>query len=58
MNPAAVWLSSDLSDGKTGGRYVGELWDPRLPPNEAAQRAFEISVMRAPVNERRKVAAG
>ena len=53
MNPAAVWLASDLSNGKTGGRYVGELWDARLPPNEAAARAFEESVLRSPVNERR-----
>jgi 3-oxoacyl-[acyl-carrier protein] reductase len=57
MNAAAVWLCSDLSNGKTGGRYVGELWDPSLPPNEAAARAFELSVLRAPVNERRKAAA-
>lgn len=54
MNPAAVWLASDLSNGKTGGRYVGELWDKRLPPNEAAERALELSVLRPPVNERRK----
>lgn len=57
MNPAAIWLASDLSDGKTGGRYVGELWDTRLPPNDAAERAFEASVMRAPINERRKAAS-
>ena len=54
MNPAAVWLASDLSNGKTGGRYVVELWDTKLPPNEAAERAREQSVLRAPVNERRK----
>ena len=53
MNEAAVWLASDLSDGKTGGRYVGELWDKRLPLDEAAERAREPSVFRPPVNERR-----
>lgn len=54
MNPAAVWLASDLSNGKTGGRYVGELWDKSLPPNEAAERALELSVLRPAANERRK----
>lgn len=24
MNPLSIWLASDLSDGKTGGRYVGK----------------------------------
>ena len=48
MNPLVVWLASDLSDGKTGGRYVGKLWDPALPPNEAAARALEAPVLRVP----------
>jgi NAD(P)-dependent dehydrogenase (short-subunit alcohol dehydrogenase family) len=48
MNPLVVWLASDLSDGQTGGRYVGKLWDPSLPPNEAAERAREAPVLRAP----------
>ena len=46
MNPLAVWLASDLSDGKTGGRYVGKLWDAGLPPNDAAERAREAPVLR------------
>lgn len=48
MNPLVVWLASGLSDGKTGGRYVGKLWDPSLPPNQAAERAREASVLRVP----------
>ena len=48
MNPLVVWLASDLSDGKTGGRYVGKLWDSALPPNAAAERAREAPVLRAP----------
>ena len=48
MNPLVVWLASDLSDGQTGGRYVGKLWDSTLPPNQAAQRALEAPVLRAP----------
>ena len=52
MNPLVVWLASDLSSGQTGGRYVGKLWDSSLPPNEAAERAKEAPVLRAP-DERR-----
>jgi 3-oxoacyl-[acyl-carrier protein] reductase len=52
MNPLVVWLASDLSDGKTGGRYVGKLWDASLPPNEAAERAREAPVLREPAVKR------
>lgn len=52
MNPLVVWLASDLSDGKTGGRYVGKLWDAGLPPNEAAERAREAPVLRPPLKQR------
>jgi 3-oxoacyl-[acyl-carrier protein] reductase len=48
MDNAIVWLASRLSDGKTGGRYVGKLWDPSLPPGEAAARAIEPPVLRTP----------
>jgi hypothetical protein len=47
MNPLAVWLASDLSDGKTGGRYVGKLWDATLSPGEAAACCLEPPVLRA-----------
>jgi 3-oxoacyl-[acyl-carrier protein] reductase len=48
MAGPVVWLASDLSDGKTGGRYVGKNWDARLAPNEAAARALEPPVLRKP----------
>ncbi len=48
MNAALVWLASDLSDGKTGGRYVGKLWNDALPPDRAAVSAFEAPAIRAP----------
>ena len=41
MDPLAVWLASGLSDGATGRRYVGNLWDSSLSPNEAADRSRE-----------------
>lgn len=40
-----VWLASPLSDGITGARFVGTLWDERLPPNDAAAKAREASVL-------------
>lgn len=46
MNPLVVWLASDLSDGKSGGRYVGKLWHASLPPNAAADRCLEEPVLR------------
>jgi len=42
MNPVVVWLASDLSDGKTGGRYVGKLWDGSLPPDQAAAKVTAL----------------
>lgn len=49
MNPLVVWLASDLSDGKSGGRYVARFWDAALPPDQAAARCLEAPVLRAPV---------
>jgi len=46
MNPALLWLASDLSNEASGNRYVGKLWDATLPPNEAATRAMEPPVLR------------
>jgi 3-oxoacyl-[acyl-carrier protein] reductase len=53
MNPAMIWLASPLSDGKTGGRYVGRLWNCGLPPDEAARQALDEPVLRKPVPDRR-----
>ena len=41
MDPLAVWLASDQSDGANGCRFVGKLWNPDLPPSEAANGARE-----------------
>jgi hypothetical protein len=36
MNPLVVWLCSARSDGATGARYVGSLWDASAHPDSAA----------------------
>jgi len=41
MRAGILWLSSDHSNGQTGGRYVAKLWDERLPPDKAAAGARE-----------------
>lgn len=46
MNPLLIWLASERSDGVTGCRFVGNKWDPLLPPDEAAQTAREEPVFR------------
>jgi NAD(P)-dependent dehydrogenase (short-subunit alcohol dehydrogenase family) len=45
MVPPMLWLASRLSDGVTGARFVGKLWDDALPPNDAAMKAREPSVL-------------
>jgi 3-oxoacyl-[acyl-carrier protein] reductase len=35
MNPLLTWLCSARSDGVTGGRFNGSLWDPALDPDAA-----------------------
>jgi 3-oxoacyl-[acyl-carrier protein] reductase len=47
-----LWLASPLSDGVTGARFVGRLWDDALPPEQAAAKAREPSVL-LPANENR-----
>ena len=47
-----IWLASPLSDGVTGARFVGKLWDEKILPSEAAAKAREASVL-LPVNENR-----
>jgi NAD(P)-dependent dehydrogenase (short-subunit alcohol dehydrogenase family) len=46
MVPPILWLASTLSDHVTGARFVGRLWDARLPPSEAAIKAREPPVLR------------
>jgi 3-oxoacyl-[acyl-carrier protein] reductase len=40
-----LWLASPLSDGVTGARFVGKLWDESRTPAEAATAAREASVL-------------
>lgn len=40
-----LWLASDLSNGVTGARFVGKLWDDTLPPAQAAEKAREAPVI-------------
>ena len=44
MDPLAIWLASDQSDGTNGCRFVGKLWDPDLSPTDAANEAREEPV--------------
>jgi len=39
LAPPAQWLVSAAADGITGRRFTAGLWDPALPPAEAAARA-------------------
>lgn len=41
MNPVLVWLCSTRSDGHTGARYNGSLWDSSLDPDAAAANCRE-----------------
>jgi NAD(P)-dependent dehydrogenase (short-subunit alcohol dehydrogenase family) len=46
MGPPIVWLAGPAAEGRTGERYIARLWDPRLPPDEAAARARSAPVER------------
>ena len=37
MAAPMVWLASDASDGVTGRRFIARDWDPKLPPDQAAE---------------------
>jgi NAD(P)-dependent dehydrogenase (short-subunit alcohol dehydrogenase family) len=39
MAPPLVWLLSDAADGVTAQRFLAVHWDPKLPPEEAAEKA-------------------
>ncbi len=45
MVPPVLWLASRQSDGVTGARFVGKLWDAALPPSAAAANAREAPVL-------------
>ncbi|MCZ6495511.1 MAG: SDR family NAD(P)-dependent oxidoreductase [Alphaproteobacteria bacterium] len=46
MNPVLVWLCSARSDGHTGGRFNGSLWDPSLDPDAAGAACRETAAFR------------
>lgn len=48
MIPPILWLASKASDGVTGGRFVGKLWAPEAPVDEAVAAAREEPVLRPP----------
>jgi hypothetical protein len=52
MVPPILWLASRMSDGVNGARFVSKLWDDTLPPNDAAMKAREPSVL-LPANDGR-----
>src|SRR5882672_10186981 len=39
MVPPLLWLASESAGGVTGGRFVANLWDSSLPPEQAAEKA-------------------
>lgn len=51
MVPCALWLASTASDGVTGCRYSGHLWDARLPPDEAAEASRAAPIFPVPERE-------
>jgi 3-oxoacyl-[acyl-carrier protein] reductase len=53
MVPPILWLASTLSDGQTGGRYAGNMWDESLSPSDAAKKAKEEPVLRVPSDAQR-----
>lgn len=46
MNPVLVWLCSARSDGVTGGRFNGSLWDASLDPDAAGAACREAPAFR------------
>ena len=39
MVPPLLWLASPASDGVTGRRFIAAMWDAKLPPAQAAEKA-------------------
>lgn len=47
MVPPLLWLSSKLSDGRTGGRYIAKHWSTSDPLDIAVGKSFSRLVLRA-----------
>jgi 3-oxoacyl-[acyl-carrier protein] reductase len=43
-----IWLASELSDGVTGGRFIGKDWDTDLPTAQAVEGARDKPPFRVP----------
>ena len=43
MVPPLLWLASEAADGVTGARFVANLWDSSLPPEQAAEKARRVA---------------
>jgi len=43
MIPPLLWLVSDATNGVTGSRFVANLWDATLPPEQAAEQSRETA---------------
>jgi NAD(P)-dependent dehydrogenase (short-subunit alcohol dehydrogenase family) len=39
MIPPLLWLASEAANGVTGSRFVANLWDAALPPEQAAEKS-------------------
>jgi 3-oxoacyl-[acyl-carrier protein] reductase len=39
MVPPLLWLVSESAGGVTGGRFIANLWEASLPPEQAAEKA-------------------
>ena len=52
MAAPLLWLVSREADHITGQRFVAKLWDESLAPHEAAEKAREAPVLRAPARAR------
>jgi len=39
MIPPLLWLVSEATGGVTGSRFAANLWDPALPPEQAAEKS-------------------
>jgi len=49
MVPPLLWLASPAADEVTGERFVASLWDPALPPDQAADRARRMAGWTVPM---------
>lgn len=49
MNPMALWLASDQSDGVNGCRFSAKHWDDSLSNEEAAEKCRDAPLFPVPL---------